>query len=317
VRTYFVPIAVVSVLALPTGSALAANQTVTAGGGPNLFDPAAVTVTQGDTVTWNNAGGFHNVHFEDGSFDQPPSPSSALWSVSRPFTTTGSFRYYCEAHGSAGGVGMSGTVTVKPPYQAPQSASPLNVSLVPVFKPCGSGGNGSHSPPLAVGSCGPPVTLAVAHVGSQGTGSAQLSVTPGNPNTAADEADVALTASSTDVRDGSATGPDYGPNPRGPDMTLVTRFRITDLSNGTSQTDPATAAEIDFSVPVDCATTTGSGGSNCTASTTADAVMPGVIKEGRSMVIQVFRVRLNDSGPDNTRNNADDTLFEQQGIFEP
>ena len=33
--------------------------------------------------------------------------------------------------------------------------------------------------------------------------------------------------------------------------------------------------------------------------------------------MQSFRLRLNDSGPDNVRGNADDRLFEQQGIFEP
>ena len=38
--------------------------------------------------------------------------NSTAWSVSRPFATTGSFRYYCELHGAQGGIGMSGTVTV-------------------------------------------------------------------------------------------------------------------------------------------------------------------------------------------------------------
>ena len=40
-----------------------------------------------------------------------------------------------------------------------------------------------------------------------------------------------------------------------------------------------------------------------------------MIKEGRSTVMQSFRVRLNDSGPDNVRGNGDDKLFEQQGIL--
>ena len=157
----------------------------------------------------------------------------------------------------------------------------------------------------------------MAHVGTAGAGSAQLAVTPGDVNTAADEANVSFTANATDVRATSITGPDYSPNPSGPDMTLLTKFRITDLSNGGAASDQGTATDLDFAIPVDCATTVGGAGSNCSASTTADAVSPGMIKEGRSMLMQAFRVRLNDSGPDNVRGNGDDRLFEQQGIFEP
>jgi hypothetical protein len=34
-------------------------------------------------------------------------------------------------------------------------------------------------------------------------------------------------------------------------------------------------------------------------------------------VVQVFRVRVNDSGADGVRGNADDVLFAQQGIYIP
>ena len=117
---------------------MAANQTVTVGQTFNAFTPANVSITAGDTVTWNNVNGFHNVHLDNNSFDQPASPTGPPWTVADTFTTTGTYRYYCELHGGPNGVGMSGTVTVKPPYQAPQSASPLNVSLVPVFRQAGT-----------------------------------------------------------------------------------------------------------------------------------------------------------------------------------
>jgi len=97
--------------------ARAANQTVTATS--NDFTPAAVTVLQGESVTWNNAGGEHNVHFDDNSFVAPSSPSSDAWSVPRTFTSPGTFRYYCEAHGGPNGSGMSGTVTVQAPGTVP------------------------------------------------------------------------------------------------------------------------------------------------------------------------------------------------------
>jgi plastocyanin len=91
--------------------ALAANQTVTADSS-NQFKLASVTVNQGEMVTWNSTGDFHNVHFDDNSYVHPPTPQPVPWTASRTFNSAGTFGYYCEAHGGAGGVGMSGTVVV-------------------------------------------------------------------------------------------------------------------------------------------------------------------------------------------------------------
>jgi plastocyanin len=114
------------VLAAAALPALAADQTVIATDSDE-FVPRNVTVDPGDTVTWRNQGDDHNVKFDDGSFEQPPAPSSSAWTVSRTFTTPGTFRYYCEAHGGPGGAGMSGTVVVRSPEAPPRP--PLHVSL--------------------------------------------------------------------------------------------------------------------------------------------------------------------------------------------
>ena len=106
-------IGILVALLMPVDSSLAANQTVTASSNPDEFTPAAVTVSQGESVTWNNVSGFHNVRFDDNSFTQPVGTDPAPWTVSRTFTVLGTFRYYCEAHGGQGGQGMSGTVTVQ------------------------------------------------------------------------------------------------------------------------------------------------------------------------------------------------------------
>jgi plastocyanin len=93
-------------------SAFAANQTVTATPS-NSFVEKDVTIAPGETVTWNNAGGTHNVHFDDNSFQMPMSPSSSTWTVPRTFgQAPGTYRYYCDLHGGPGGVGMAGSVTV-------------------------------------------------------------------------------------------------------------------------------------------------------------------------------------------------------------
>jgi plastocyanin len=102
-------LAVLAGLALSVLPALAADQTVTVSS--NEFTPVNVTIEQGDTVTWSNSGGSHNVRFDDGSFEQPPSPDSSGWTRERTFATAGTFSYYCEQHI---GSGMTGTVTVNP-----------------------------------------------------------------------------------------------------------------------------------------------------------------------------------------------------------
>jgi plastocyanin len=104
-------------LLVPAVPAGAANQTVVVSS--NLFTPTDVTVVQGDTVTWTNSGGSHNVHFDDNSFVMPAAPDPSPWSVSRSFDTVGVFRYYCEAHGYPKGVDMSGAVYVQSPGTAP------------------------------------------------------------------------------------------------------------------------------------------------------------------------------------------------------
>jgi plastocyanin len=90
---------------------LGANQTVTAEQTLE-FKEKTVTIAPGESVTWTNAGGFHNVKFDDGSFEQPAEPQND-WPqpVTRTFTTPGTFTYYCEAHKDSG---MTGTVVVTP-----------------------------------------------------------------------------------------------------------------------------------------------------------------------------------------------------------
>jgi plastocyanin len=75
------------------------------------FVPAVLNIDVGDTVTWENKGGLHNVQADDGSFRNGNAASNA-WTFSRTFTTPGTVRYFCEIHGAAGGVGMAGLIQV-------------------------------------------------------------------------------------------------------------------------------------------------------------------------------------------------------------
>lgn len=138
----------IGVAALAAASGLAAiparasDPAVTAAS-DNTFRPKDVTVSPGGSVTWMNGGGEHNVKFEDGRFEQPLDPASPeSWPTASPrhtFTEPGRYPYYCENHGAPGGVGMSGTVTVKeaswaqPPGEgakpAPGSSTPPRIAL--------------------------------------------------------------------------------------------------------------------------------------------------------------------------------------------
>ena len=109
------PLAIVALMAVP---ASAADRSITATAG-NEFSPADVTISVSETVAWSNGGGFHNVKFEDGSFEQPAEPDGSGWTVQRTFDTDGTFRYYCEAHGGPNGSGMSGRVHVVDEAPAP------------------------------------------------------------------------------------------------------------------------------------------------------------------------------------------------------
>jgi Tol biopolymer transport system component len=204
-------------------------------------------------------------------------------------------------------------------YHHPQSASQLNVSLVPAFKPCGTGGNPSnakHAPPLATNSCNPPKPSVLAAVGGSSQSSAQMTVVPGDTDpTNGNQANVAISASLTDIQ--STAGGDYNPNASGADLTAVTRLRLTDKANGYGGL-PATATEYDFKVPIDCSSTPDpSVGSTCSANTTANALMPSLIQEQRQTVVQAFRVRIDDSGANGIRGDSDDRIFATQGLFVP
>jgi plastocyanin len=90
------------------------------------FSPSTLTIVAGDTVTFRNAGGFHNVVSDPGAVTSfrcangcdatggNGNLSSSAWSATVTFPSPGTIGYYCEAHGASGGIGMSGKVTVNP-----------------------------------------------------------------------------------------------------------------------------------------------------------------------------------------------------------
>jgi hypothetical protein len=209
-------------------------------------------------------------------------------------------------------------------YPRPGSGSPLRVPLVPEFQKCAAP-NTTHTGPLNRPSCNPAVQesgqLTTSSVG-KGGGLVRVDVLSGNPSTPADEADVNIFALLTDVRKKS-DGSDYAGK-----VILSTILRITDRSNDPQAAVSATGSDIEFSDPIDCLTTTNTAiGASCNLNTTADALVPGFIKEDRRMIVSVLALSVRDAGPDGavgssppcppTCGTGDEQVFERQGIFAP
>jgi len=109
-------------LALFAVSASAVDHTVTALSS-RVFDPSTLTINVGDTVTFVNGGGFHNVESAAGAVTTfrcangcdgdgmggSGEPSSDPWTATVTFPTVGSVPFECEVHA---GLGMTGTITV-------------------------------------------------------------------------------------------------------------------------------------------------------------------------------------------------------------
>jgi hypothetical protein len=208
-------------------------------------------------------------------------------------------------------------------YPRPQGASPLRVPLVPAYRAC-TAPNREHGPPLAFGSCAPPAQrsdhLTVGTPDANGNaanaiGSVRFAVFPGNPSTPADEADVNLAFSLTDVRrldDGS----DYAG-----ELQAITGVRITDRDNDPSPgggDDPATVSDLTFPATVPCAATaSASVGGSCDLSTSLDALLPGAVTERNRSVWQLDAIQVLDGGSDGLASTSPNTLFARQGIFVP
>lgn len=213
-------------------------------------------------------------------------------------------------------------------YARPRGATPITIFMVPAFQPCSSP-NGSHGPPLAVTSCSPPtpasnqLTVGTPDANGQAPKSTGLVVLrticsppapgPSPPCTdPGDQADVGFQISITDVRRQSDLS-DYAG-----ELQALLPIRATDKWNGTSLTDPATAQDTPLSVPVPCMPNgDATVGSTCNLSTTADAVLPGFVVEGKRAVWDLGKLEVRDGGPDGDADTAPNTPFLEQGIFAP
>jgi hypothetical protein len=209
-------------------------------------------------------------------------------------------------------------------YPRPKGATPLRTSLVPAYEECATP-NSTHGAPLDSPSCVPPqqsspnVTVGTPDanglpVGS--FGSVLYKVLVGNPSNMVEDADVRIDVSSTDVRWRSDLTDYTG------ELQAVVQVRITDKLNSIAPPIfPAdmtgTLEDAALSIPVPCTATATAAGSTCATTTTADAVVPGIVVENSRSVWEFDRVNLLDGGPDGSLATEDSSVFATQGVFVP
>jgi hypothetical protein len=206
-------------------------------------------------------------------------------------------------------------------YPRPRGAGPLSVSLVPAFAPCTSP-NRTHGAPLAFPACAPPAqtsgSLTVGTGDANGNGAASvgfvtLKALPRSPDPDVEDADVQITLSLTDVRSAGSLA-DYTGELQG-QVTV----RLTDYAQAAPTTNPPQTVQdfpTTFTAPC-AATASGTIGGTCSANTTAEALVPGMVRKFNRAVWELGPVLVYDGGPDGDAETPGNTLFARQGLFIP
>jgi hypothetical protein len=256
-----------------------------------------------------------------------------------PFPGVGNGRYRLQLQRDSAIEAISTPIYVDAPsYVRPRGATPLRVPLVPAFRACDSPGS-THGAPLAFPSCAPPrqespmLTIGTPDANGHATRSiayARFDSLVGDPDTSAEEADVAVGVSATDVRCAAVSA--ACPGGQGSDFQgrtlLSVTLRITDRDNGGMLTtgEPATVSELPLEVPVPCGATGDTAGSTCATATSLEAVLPGSVKEGARAVWEMGAIALSDPGPNGTGygegcpsacGDGDESPFMRQGVAIP
>ncbi len=210
-------------------------------------------------------------------------------------------------------------------YPRPKGATPSRFPLVPAMRACDPGSATlTHGPPLTHPSCASPA-LASGHltVGSPDANGAPAGfagfvkiraiyetppLDPGN----GDQDDVGYDVSLSDVRNAAGLTDYTG------ELRVQAPLRLTDRDNSPSGNAPATMSDTSIEFDVPCtATANPYSGATCAVSTTAEALLPGLVKERKRAIWELGRVRVLDGGADGDADTGPNTLFAVSGVFVP
>jgi hypothetical protein len=205
-----------------------------------------------------------------------------------------------------------------PGFVRPKGATPMRVAFVPAYQQCTSP-NRMHGAPNTFQSCNPPVQSSnfltmgspdANGVGANGVASLTMTAIAGNPATPANEADMGLNFSATDVRNKSDLSDYTG------ELKVTMPLRITDRDSGPDLIGTTQDSAYSFAIPC-TATTATNVGSNCTLTTTTNSLVPNTIKESVRSVWQLGKVDVMDGGADGVASTDPNTRYLTQGYFVP
>jgi hypothetical protein len=241
---------------------------------------------------------------------------------------TGSLRLTHTASGERNPDWQPVVASPLPGYPRPRSAHSVLVSLVPAYAQCVAP-NRTHGPPLGFDACNPPRApiefpwLTAGTPDANGAppkmaGWARTRAVLGDPATPANEADFSVDLQVSDVRCRSViteepctnanaeAGADYGG-----DVELRLRLRVTDRYNMPAPAaDGPGTGETTMSFFGSCSITSDTTvGSSCSIGTSANAVIPGAIVEGRRSILELSQIEV--------RSSVTSEVFLRQGIFVP
>ena len=76
--------------------------------------------------------------------------------------------------------------------------------------------------------------------------------------------------------------------------------------------------DFPFPVTIQCSATPDDVGGACAVDTSANAIVPGAVRDGQRAIVQLSQIRVNDGGPDGLAATADgNRKFAAQGVFIP
>ena len=218
-------------------------------------------------------------------------------------------------------------------HPRPKGATPFRVSIVPAYNQC-TAPNRTHGPPLAFPSCNPPVqssnSLTIGSPDANGAAAngeafVKLEVIVGVPGPP-DDSDVAhhLERHGHPVqgRDDRLRQRQRGRRRRlhrraagqcdDPDHRPLQRDRCRWRHRPRHRGRHSVPRERDLRGTASTAI-----GGTCTANTSANATVPGAVKDGKRALVEIGQIQISDGGPDGLVGTSPNTLFGVQGIFIP
>jgi hypothetical protein len=205
-------------------------------------------------------------------------------------------------------------------FTRPKWAGMMRIPLVPAYREC-LAPNSTHGAPLSYDSCSPPAGasdfLTVGTPDANGmqvnsAGTVVYKAHMGDSSTPANDADVRVGVSLTDVRQKSDLSDYTG------QLRAISSVRITDRLNGPLQNEAATGLDTEIPLTVPCtATASDTIGASCSLSSSFNAIVPGAVVERKRTIWGLGQIKIFDGGSSGTVGASDATLFETEGLFVP